>query len=222
MSHLINSKRKEVGQIINRIRLRNTDFTIFSNDCWGSEVYKYFNLPYNTPFVGLMLMAPCYIKFLSDPKFYLSKKLVFQKESRYESINELRKRINKNFPMANLNEEIEIHFLHYESEKEAFDKWARRVKRINWDNIFVKFDGSKDYATTSLVYEFDKLPFSSLQFLKDNIKSVSTAVTIPNYTTDGKAQFEISLKYIDIVSWLNGSSFQSSLKLRLFNYIFSI
>ncbi|NVO85925.1 DUF1919 domain-containing protein [Hymenobacter terrestris] len=54
----------KIGRSIQQRRLINRNFTLFSNDCWGAEVYKYFNLPYNTPFVGLMVMAPCYVQFL--------------------------------------------------------------------------------------------------------------------------------------------------------------
>jgi len=220
MSHFINSRRKRLGRIIDRYRLKNRNFTIFSNDCWGAEVYKHLNLPYNTPFVGLMLMAPCYIKFLSNPKFYLSKPLVFKKESYYETINKLQQGREKQFPIATLNGEIEIQFLHYESEEEAFEKWTRRTQRISWDNLFVKFDGSKDFATPDLIYEFDKLLFPHLQFLREDIKNVSSALVIPGYTTDGKAQFEIALRYIDLIGWLNGFSFRTSLKSRLYNSIF--
>jgi uncharacterized protein (DUF1919 family) len=36
-----------------RIRLKNQDFTIISNDCWGGGVYEDLQLQYTTPMVGL-------------------------------------------------------------------------------------------------------------------------------------------------------------------------
>ena len=36
-------------------------------------------------------------------------------------------------------EDIELHFLHYNSEIEAKNKWNRRKKRINYSNILFKF-----------------------------------------------------------------------------------
>ena len=36
-------------------------------------------------------------------------------------------------------DDIEVVFLHYKSEQEALEKWNRRSKRINWNNIVFKF-----------------------------------------------------------------------------------
>ena len=46
-------------------------------------------------FVGLMLMAPCYIKFLDNPKNYLSSKLTFIEESKYFEMNKLHYKDNQ-------------------------------------------------------------------------------------------------------------------------------
>lgn len=32
-----------------------------------------------------------------------------------------------------------VFFLHYKSQQEALEKWKRRSKRINWNNIVFKF-----------------------------------------------------------------------------------
>ena len=60
-------------------RNKNKSFTIISNDCWGAEVYIDTNTQYLTPFVGLMLMAPCYIKLLQNLEIIKSKQLTFTK-----------------------------------------------------------------------------------------------------------------------------------------------
>ena len=49
--------------------------------------------------------------------------------------------------------------MHYNSEKEAWEKWKRRAERIDWDHLFVKYDCGKDYATKELVETFTKLPY---------------------------------------------------------------
>jgi len=53
-----------------RSQLKNRNFTIVSNNCWGGEVYRGFGLPYQTPFVGLFLFPACYIKLLKNLKNY--------------------------------------------------------------------------------------------------------------------------------------------------------
>lgn len=68
-------------------KLENTDFTIISNNCWGGMIYESYNLPKETPTVGLFFMADDYLKFLSHLREYLSAELVFitPSESRWKN-----------------------------------------------------------------------------------------------------------------------------------------
>ena len=226
MSHFVNQRLKYLGRTFDQLQLKNKEFTLFSNDCWGAEVYKYFNLPFTTPFIGLMLSAPCYLRLLKQPKHYFSQPLVFQEKSHYDAVNALRAGWKHWFPIATLGNStnaedlVEIQFLHYHAEAEATDKWARRVERINWDNLFIKFDGSKDYATPELVREFDALPYPKLTLLKEPLEGVKSAVVVPNYTTDGLMQFERSLPYYNLVSWLNNNSKELTLPRKAYNRVF--
>jgi len=178
------------------------DFCIFSNDCWGAEIYRKMQIPYNTPFVGLMMMAPCYIKFLKDPHKYLESKLEFISESVYKKINELRTQ-NRKFPVGKILD-IEILFLHYKSEKDAFEKWNRRKARINWDNICVKFTMDKDYATEEHLKEFEILPYErKVSFSKNSYPYAKSCLKINNFVEDGVELFCICMKQFDIIEWLN-------------------
>lgn len=58
-------------------QLKNTDFTIISNNCWGGMIYESYNLPKESPTVGLFFMADDYIKFLIYMKEYLATELHF-------------------------------------------------------------------------------------------------------------------------------------------------
>ncbi|UOQ55175.1 DUF1919 domain-containing protein [Hymenobacter cellulosivorans] len=187
-------------------QLHNRDFTVISNDCWGAEVYKHFDLPFNTPFIGLMLMAPDFIELLRNPRYYLSQPLVFQEKSRYDMINELQKTHKHPFPVATLGDKVELQFLHYHSQEEAAAKWPRRVERINWDNLRVKFDGSKDFATPELVREFTKLPYQKLLLLEKPVAGVPEGVLVPDYTTNGMELFRRSLSHFDLLNWLQPKS----------------
>ncbi|TGE23230.1 DUF1919 domain-containing protein [Hymenobacter metallicola] len=181
--------------------IQNKDFTIFSNDCWGAEVYKYLSLPFNTPFIGLFLMGPCYLEFLRNPKHYLEQELIFQSTSKYDVINTIREK--NPYPLATLGGKIEISFLHYHSQEEARDKWTRRAARINWNNLLVKFDGSKDGASPELVREFEQLPYRKLLLLKEPLPGVTKGVIVNNYTTNGAHLFLNSLPDYDFINWLN-------------------
>lgn len=69
-----------------RKRLKSTDFTIISNNCWGGMIYESYNLPKQTPTVGMFFMAEEYIEFLSDLKGYINGELTFinSEESRWK------------------------------------------------------------------------------------------------------------------------------------------
>ena len=125
-----------IGKIKNRM-LKNKDFTIISNNCWGGIIYRDFNLPYNSPTVGLFFMAEDYIKFIYDLRSYMNENLEFIsiEDSKYKNYL---KKLNYNSPIGKLKD-VEIMFLHYSSEEEAKKKWDRRKQRINWDNIIYKF-----------------------------------------------------------------------------------
>ena len=53
---------------------------------------------------------------------------------------------------------MEIVFLHYKSEEEAYEKWNRRKARINWDNLYVKFS-KMNQCTEKHMKEFSELPY---------------------------------------------------------------
>lgn len=150
-------------------KLNNTDFTIISNNCWGGTVYEAYNLPKESPTVGMFFMAEDYITFLSDLKGYINGTLEFIKpeESRWKDAPQVSgDRRFGSYPvglLSNGKSYIEIFFLHYHSEKEAKDKWERRCKRINWDRLLVKFNDQNGCAVKN-IYDFMDLPFKHKLF----------------------------------------------------------
>ena len=76
------------------------DFTIVSSNCLGSRIYQELTLPYNTPFVGLFLYTPCYIKLLQNLKDYLQRPITFIEISKYDEANKLRMSLENNYPIG--------------------------------------------------------------------------------------------------------------------------
>jgi uncharacterized protein (DUF1919 family) len=201
----------------------NNKFCIISNDCWGAELYKLLDRPFNTPFIGLMLMSPCYIKMLQKPSFYLNQPLVFKKQSRYPEMQEIES--GKNFPLATLGEsDIEIHFLHYKTIEEAKEKWNRRVSRIDWENLFVKYDCGKDYASADTVHAFNELEIpNKLVFGKEDF-SFSEVTVIRDYPKNAVKQFRSCFLTFSPVGWILGdkeykSFFQKFIGKLAFKYL---
>lgn len=150
-------------------QLCTTDFTIISNNCWGGMIYESYNLPKESPTVGMFFMAKDYIEFLSDLKGYLYGKLTFIKpeQSRWKNAPQLAedKRFGS-YPvglLSNGKKDIEIFFLHYNNEQEAREKWERRINRINWDRLLIKFN-DQNGCTDKSVRDFMALPFTNKIF----------------------------------------------------------
>lgn len=198
----VNLKVKEIinglYNYLMRARLKNNNFSIISNNCWGGRVYQDLGLPYATPFVGLFLFAPDYIKLLRGLKYYLCLELNFDNYSKYIDCN------NIGYPIGFLGD-IEIHFMHYSTEKEAKEKWERRLKRINWDNLFVKFN-DRDGCTKYILEEFDQLPIANkVSFTAHNHDNLKHSVWFKEYQNKECVEPELQSykRYFDVVSWLN-------------------
>ena len=191
-----------------RRKLNNKNFTIISNNCWGGHVYRYFNLPFDSPTIGLYLFSADYIKFIGNLKYYIEKEITFinYKDSKYK--DELVKYNQVNIPIGKLDD-IEIIFLHYQSEDEARTKWNRRKARIHWDNLYYKMS-EQNLCSSDLLMQFDlidlanKFVFVTKDYgLKSQVifKDCSNMDFIPNDTTNFR-------KFINIINWLNGEPFK--------------
>ena len=152
-----------------RKQLKSTDFTIISNNCWGGMIYESYNLPKESPTVGMFFMAKDYIEFLSDLRGYVNGKLTFIKpeESRWKDMPQVSedKRFGS-YPvgvLSNGKNSIEIFFLHYHSEQEAREKWERRVQRINWNKLLIKFN-DQNGCTEKEVNKFMKMAYKNKLF----------------------------------------------------------
>lgn len=177
------------------------EFCIIANNCWGAEVYKHYQRPYNTPVVGLFFYPNDYLNFVKNLRINLSSPLTFTKTSR--NVNgELK------YPIGLVNG-IEIHFLHYKTEDEATQKWSRRCARVpaNDSLLYFKFD-DRDGANAEHIRAFHELNFqNSICFTKDNFAEFETNVQIPMPSSepsvmDGFAQYYEGVKYFDLDFWI--------------------
>ena len=132
-------------------------------------IYESYNLSKESPTVGMFFIAKDYIEFLSDLKGYVNGNLTFIKpeESRWKDMPQVSadKRFGS-YPvgvLSNGKNSIEIFFLHYHSEQEAREKWERRVQRINWSKLLVKFN-DQNGCTETEVNKFMEMPFKNKVF----------------------------------------------------------
>lgn len=202
MIKFIKNTHSELVRLIFNVSVKNKDFCIFSNDCWGGQLYRRMKIPYNTPFVGVGLMAPCYMKILRNPKKYFDAEMEFVKVSDYPLMNEELAR-RGGYPVGKILD-IELHFMHSKSEEECREGWNRRKLRINWDNILVKFTMDKDYATEEYLKEFESLPYSKkVCFSKLEYPQFETCIRVDKHIDNGFLLFRSSIKHFDLIAWLN-------------------
>jgi len=119
-------------------KLNNTDFTIISNNCWGHFVYSRYALPYLTPTIGMYIFPDDFVKLCHNLRYYMELPLEFitYRESKHKDAIIAKEQTN--IPIGKLDD-VEIVFLHYKTEELAREKWERRAKRINYDNLIFKF-----------------------------------------------------------------------------------
>lgn len=115
--------------------LKNKDFSIISNNCWGGFIYQKYGLEYRSPTIGLYILGHDFVKLCSDLERYMRLKLVFIPWENATYNYALKGRTP--YPVAKLGD-IEIYFMHYRSQQEAAEKWYRRVGRINPQKIIFK------------------------------------------------------------------------------------
>jgi len=194
--------KRAIKSRIYRMRLKNRDFTIISNNCIGGGIYQTLNIPYKTPTVGLFIYSEDYIKLLENLDRYLAMDLKFIKKSRFPQASE----IKKQYPIGTLNDEIEIHFLHYKNKKEAMVKWNRSKKRINKDNLFFIYS-DRDGFREEFLTRYDHLPYKNKVFFTSKPYDHPFVVHVKDYdgeeTVGDSDRNKLYEKYLDIVEWLN-------------------
>ena len=156
---LFKKREPYLSEIQHLMSMGGANCSIISYNCFGGRIINDIGMQYNTPTVGLYFMYPDYIEFLQHLEYYLKEaKIQFVEHSKYPGYDEKRDNWKFKYPIGLLDGKVEIHFLHYHTEEEAAEKWYRRAKRINWDNLLV-FGMEQNLCTDDNIREFDKLPF---------------------------------------------------------------
>ncbi|HSV49708.1 MAG TPA: DUF1919 domain-containing protein [Candidatus Acidoferrales bacterium] len=191
-----------------RSKLKNRSFSIIGNNCFAGGMYHKFGLQYNTPTIWTYIFPDDYLLFLENLDWYLKQPLTFKKETRHEMAHKHFFMTHHHYPIGLLGSDIEIHFMHYHSEEEAKEKWQRRAKRLNRDNLFVVFSDGEEYREEHLA-RFEKLPFTRKIFFSSKPQPDSTCTVFirdyekANHVYDSTRNRRYE-KYIDLIKWLNG------------------
>lgn len=189
--------------VYRRSKVKDLSFTIIANNCWAGVCYEYFNIRKNSPTIGLYFYADEYIIFLENLKYYMNCELHFIDTVKSKHFNDLKMKKQENVIVGMLDD-IEIIFLHYSSEKEAKEKWDRRVKRINWDNLIIKFSYMNG-CTDELVDRFEKIDYKKKFILvSKEFSQYDNAFILPGLNGEQIKNDTLKFnKYFDLYKFLN-------------------
>lgn len=130
------------------LKLYNNTPTVISSNCAGGLLLHTLGLEFKTPFIDLWMKHDDFIKILNNLPKYLNspiKKLGYCLD------------FDKNEIPTCICDDVVLKCAHYKNHDQAIDAWNRRVKRVDYDNIFVILitDDKK------IIDEFVKLPYKN-------------------------------------------------------------
>lgn len=153
---------------VDRKRLENNDFSIFSTNCIGGVIYHSLGLQFLSPTINLWIAPSDYIEMLKEPKKYFM-------NGEMEEV----KITGIDYPVGEIKGK-RIYGQHYSSFNELKDKWDKRRKRINWDNIYV-FMIERDGCTYKDLVDFDNLPYKhKVVFTTKSYPKIKSSLVLPN------------------------------------------
>jgi uncharacterized protein (DUF1919 family) len=191
-----------------RRKLVNKHFSIIGNNCFVGGMYHKYGLKYSSPTIWTYIFPDEYLRFLGKLDWYLSQPLEFTETSKHEMRNRFTQLTGKTYPIGLLGGDIEIHFMHYRTQKEATEKWNARLKRLHRDNLFVVFSDSEEFKEPHLD-AFAKLPYDHKVFLSAKPRmNFNGTVFVRDYASEPYV-FDVTRnrkyeKYFDLTRWLNG------------------
>lgn len=178
-------------------KLKNKSFTIISNNCWAGFIYQKYGLKYLTPTIGLYFIGDDFVKFCSNIEYYLEQTLTFipwESSRWYSQIKN-----DRSYPVGKLDD-IEVYFMHYNSEEEAYEKWERRKKRINRNKIIFKMS-QREGCSKKEVEAFMKLPYKNkICFAYDKVPGTIYVPELENFVGDEQP---IVNQYFNDLEFLN-------------------
>lgn len=180
----ISKKNREKMNAILHEKLKDIDFTIFSNNCLGGIFYHDAGLRFTSPTINMAFDGEDFIKFCENPNDFINKEFEFFKFEGHD------------YPLALVNG-IEMRFVHYHTEQECIEKWHERFDRIVWDNIFIIATDVDGMYQKKWMERFDKLPYKNkIMFTAKKYPEYDWAVQIPAFKR--KNNVHISTNFANI------------------------
>lgn len=122
--------------------------TILSQNCIGGVLYGDLGMAFASPTIGLFFRGEDFVRFVENLEDYLE----LEPEMRWGDA----------YPVGRLDD-VQIHFMHYETCSAAKNAWNRRKERVNRENILVLCTDMEGF-TDDLFARWKALPYRKLLF----------------------------------------------------------
>lgn len=189
-----------------RKKVKNNDFTIIANNCIGGVIYHNLGKKFLSPTINVSIRGEDYLNFCQNLKYYSTCEMIDISSKEFDyPVGEI---ISKD----NNHSNIIIYFMHDNNFEEAKEKWYKRYKRINYNNIFFIWEFYDNLYDLSLIEKYDKLNINKIALLHRKLDNINNKFVLKCY----KKKYEIAkvLKYKgilgkrnleewDYVEWLN-------------------
>ena len=152
---MLRDAAKQAYRSLRKLRLRNRDFSLITNNCIAGIIYHDLGLPFLTPTINLFFENEDFFRFAGHLEHYLSCEM--------EELH----RPGISYPLGLLRrgaETVTVHFMHYDSFEQAAAKWKERAARVNPDNLYLIFEypavDESPEAQQAVKARFDALPWA--------------------------------------------------------------
>lgn len=160
--------QKRIANAANGVNGDGVSF--ISQNCIGGVLYHDLGLQFLSPTVNVFIPEPGFVKLVRDLRYYMEQELVM--------------RWGEEYPIGMLDD-VEVHFMHYETCKEAKEAWEKRKARINWDKIFV-IATDRNGFDDAIFEEWKKISYPKILFTaQKKYASEADSVYFPGYEGNG-------------------------------------
>jgi len=187
-----------------RKKIKNKDFSIICNNCVGGFIYHDLGMKFLSPTINLYMRSDDFVTFAKNLEYYTSCEII-QIEDK-----------NKNFPVGKIvakdenHQDIILNFAHYDNFEIAKSKWQERVKRINYDNIYVILEFYDNVYSESILKDFQEIQYKNKIIIThkkyDNIENTFAVTCYKDNEPNGqlfKYKGITGKRYLDEFDYVN-------------------
>lgn len=162
------SCRNRILSSIFRMTVDLSSTSFISMNCIGGIMYIDAKTQFMSPTVGLFFLPDDFIRFVDNLDYYLAQVPVVT--------------MGEKFPVGKIDD-ITINFMHYATPEEALNKWERRKRRINKENIFILMV-ERDGFTDENFEDFKKIKYPKLLYTKSEKYAYKDSVFFRKYKAE--------------------------------------